>query len=179
MEEVIRGGAGTIRFTPKGFEIYDDNPALRAGMPARLNGRRSEPSETVAIERPKNETEAPWIDFLDAIRSQNRRTLCPPDLGAAVLTDRCDGPVRLPQRPGADMGPRAQAAGPGGRLVGQPVERRSHGRGLPNQVAGWQAGDAGGHLAAARLHETRRAVERRQGPGRRGKHVLFSSEPEA
>jgi hypothetical protein len=52
---VIRGWLGTIRFSPKGFEIFDDNPRKdresgSARRPANRTGRM------VAIEKPRNET---------------------------------------------------------------------------------------------------------------------------
>ena len=40
--------------------------------------------ESVAVEAPRNETEALWRNFLDCVARRDAATLCPPDLGAAA-----------------------------------------------------------------------------------------------
>lgn len=145
-EEVIRGRLGTIRFVPKGFEVYDDNPAGGAGIPPRLGDRPIAPAQMVAVEKPRNDTEALWTNFLDCVRSHNRQTFCPPELAAAALTTVAMGTQSY--RTGQVLfWDREQR-----RVVGADDswatrwERRSHGRGTPNQVVGWQGGEAGSTL---------------------------------
>ena len=38
------------------------------------------PEEFIAVEPPRNETEALWENFLECVRSRNQSTFCPPDL---------------------------------------------------------------------------------------------------
>ena len=85
VEEVIRGRQGALRFTPRGIELFEDNPTRGSAMPPRLGDRPIVPAEVIAVERPKNETEALWSNFLDCIRAGQRQTASPPDLGAAAL----------------------------------------------------------------------------------------------
>jgi predicted dehydrogenase len=148
IEEVVRGRLGAIRFTPKGLEIYDDNPARGSGLPARLGDRPIAPAEVVAIERPRNETEALWVNFLDAVRARNRQTLSPPELGAAALTTVAMG--MLSYRDGQTLfwDRDKHAIVPADGSWATRWEKRSHGRGAPNQVAGWQAGDKGSSVDA-------------------------------
>lgn len=84
-EELIRGSRGTIRFVRGGFQLIADDPAGNSGLPPRLE-RPIEPREAVAVDSPKNETEALWLDFLDCVRRRDRQTLSPPDLGAAAAS---------------------------------------------------------------------------------------------
>ncbi len=82
-EEVIRGSHGTLKFVKGGYQIVADSPHGNAGLPARLE--TSLPArESVAVESPRNETEALWLNFLDCVGRRDTATLCPPDLGAAA-----------------------------------------------------------------------------------------------
>ncbi len=146
IEEVIRGRLGALKFTPKGFEIYDDNPARGSGMPARLGDRPIAPAEFVAVDRPRNETEALWTNFLDAVRSQNRQTLSPPDLGAAALATVAMGMLSYRNGQVLFWDREKQHIVPADGSWAARWEKRSHGRGTPNQVSGWQAGAAGGTI---------------------------------
>jgi predicted dehydrogenase len=145
-EELIRGRLGTMRFTPKGFEVYEDNPAGGVGLPPRLGDRPVTPAEAVLVPKPRNDTEALWADFLECVRTGNRKTLCPPELAAAALATVAMGAQSY--RTGQVLfWDREQR-----RVVGADAtwparwEKRSQGRGRPNQVAGWQGGDAGSTL---------------------------------
>ncbi len=86
MEEVIRGRTGAIKFVKGGVQVIADGDG--SGLPPRLE-REFPRAETVAVEPPKNETEAVWRNFLDCVRRRDRATLSGPELGTAtaVLTD--------------------------------------------------------------------------------------------
>jgi predicted dehydrogenase len=115
MEEIIRGRLGALKFVKGGFQIYRDNPNRGAVFANGLE-RSPEPTEFIAAESPRNETEALWDNFLECVRSRRQSTFCPPDLGAAVVATTS--------------------------LAEQyfPIESS---RGKPNQVFGWTGGDAG------------------------------------
>lgn len=83
-EETIRGRLGTIKFVKGGFQVFRDDPGRGATFPARQE-KALEPTETVSIEPPKNETESMWVNFLECIRSRKHATFCPPDLAAAAV----------------------------------------------------------------------------------------------
>lgn len=88
VEEVIRGRQGSIKFVKGGLHVIKDDPHGGAGLPPRLE-REVPPAEVVRVDVPKNETEAVWENFLNAVRTRDRNVLCGPDLGTAavVLTD--------------------------------------------------------------------------------------------
>ncbi len=148
LEEVIRGRLGAIRFTPKGFAIYDDNPAKGSGLPARLGDRPIAPAEIVAIDKPRNDTEAMWLNFLDCIRSQSRKSLCPPELGSAALTTVAMGLLSYRNGQVVCWDREQRRIVPGDSSWASRWEKRSHGRGTPNQIAGWQGGETSGSLDA-------------------------------
>ncbi len=89
VEEVIRGRNGAIKFVKVGLQIIRDEPNGGAGLPPRLE-REVPPAEVVRVDVPKNETEAVWENFLNAVRTRDRAgVLCGLELGtpAVVLTD--------------------------------------------------------------------------------------------
>lgn len=67
-DEVIRGPGGAVKFVKGGFQVIADGPG-----------------ELVAVEPPRNETEALWRNFLDCVRRRDRATQSPPELGAAAV----------------------------------------------------------------------------------------------
>ena len=85
VEEVIRGRLGAVKFVKGGIQLVRDDPTRAGGLPGRLE-KAVEPTETVAVAPPANETHALWEHFLGCVRDRNRATLCPPELGAAAVT---------------------------------------------------------------------------------------------
>lgn len=67
-EDMIRGPGGAIRFVSGGVEVHD-----KQGI------------ERIAVEAPKNETEALWTNFLDCIRRRDPDTVSLAGLGAAAV----------------------------------------------------------------------------------------------
>jgi len=147
-EEVIRGRLGAIRFSNKGLDIFDDDPARGSGMPARLGDRPLPPTEIITVEKPRNETETLWLDFLDCVRTGNPKTLCPPELGAAGLTTVAMGLLSYRHGQALFWDREHRRVIPAGGSWAAHWERRSQGRGTPNQVSGWQAGAAGSTMAS-------------------------------
>jgi hypothetical protein len=85
VEEVIRGRFGAIKFVKGALHLMRDDPTRASSLPQRLE-KNVEPTETVTITPPANETHALWEHFLGCVRDRNRSTLCPPELGAAAVT---------------------------------------------------------------------------------------------
>ncbi len=145
MEEVIRGRLGAIKFVKGGFQVFRDDPSRGATFPARME-HAPIPTEFVAVEPPKNETETLWENFLDCVRTRRQATFCPPDLGAvAVATTAmaarsyCTGQALF-----WDSERRSVVAADS--TWATRWEQRSKAKGKPNQIFGWSAGDAGSTL---------------------------------
>jgi predicted dehydrogenase len=145
-EEVIRGRLGAIRFIPKGFEVFEDSPIKSAGLPARLGDRTLNPSAIVVVEKPRNETEALWNNFLDCIRSRNRNTLSTSELGAAALTTVAMGMHSYRKGQILFWDREQRRISPADSSWASRWEKRSQGRGKPNEIIDWQGGDAGSIL---------------------------------
>ena len=142
LEEVIRGRLGAIKFVRGGFHVFRDDPGRGATFPPRLE-RPVEPSEVVPCDPPRNETEALWENFLDAVWARRQATFSPPDLGAAAVAVAAMGvqSYRTGRALFWDHERRAVAnADPG---WAERWETRSRARGKPGRVFGWSAGDTG------------------------------------
>ena len=85
VEEVIRGRLGAIKFVKGALQLMRDDPTRAGGLPGRLE-KAVEPTETLTISPPDNETHALWEHFFGCVRDRNRSTLCPPEMGAAAVT---------------------------------------------------------------------------------------------
>jgi predicted dehydrogenase len=79
-EEVIRGRAGTLKFIKGGVQFF----ANESSLPARLE-KSAAPQEVLVGNAPTNETQALWLDFLNKVRTRDRQTLCPPELGFSAV----------------------------------------------------------------------------------------------
>ncbi|MCE9533924.1 MAG: Gfo/Idh/MocA family oxidoreductase, partial [Planctomycetes bacterium] len=145
-EEIIRGRLGAIRFTPRGYDVFDDNPTRGSGMPARIGDRPLAPTESIVVEKPRNETGTLWTNFLDCIRSGQRRTLCPPDLASAALITVAMGLLSYRNGQALFWDREHRRVVPADGSWANRWENRSHGRGTPNQIAGWQGGETGSNL---------------------------------
>jgi predicted dehydrogenase len=144
-EEVIRGRLGAIRFVKGGFQVFRDDPARGATFPTRLE-QPTEPTEFVVAEPPRNDTEALWENFLDAVRARRQSTFSPPDLGAAAVAvaSMAVQSYRTGQALFWDKERRAVATADA--TWAERWEKRSKSRGKPGQVFGWSGGDAGNTL---------------------------------
>lgn len=144
IEEVIRGRLGTIKFVKGGFEVIADDPKGGAGMPSRLEGRVS--GEMVACEAPKGpdgDTKALWENFLECVRSRNRETQCPPELGAAAFTTVALGVKSYREGQVQFWDKEQRRSLPANGSWAAQWEQRSKSGGKPNNIMGWEAGDTG------------------------------------
>src|SRR5262249_5064131 len=76
LEEVIRGRLGALKFVRGGFQVFRDDPTRGASFPPRLE-LLPEPDEFVAVESPRNDTEALWENFLESARARRQSTFIP------------------------------------------------------------------------------------------------------
>jgi predicted dehydrogenase len=145
VEEVIRGRLGAMKFVKGGFQVFRDDPTRGATFPPRLEQPLT-PAETVAVEPPKNETEALWANFLDCVPARRQSTFCPPDLGAAAVavSAMAARSYRTGQALFWDRERREVVAADSTWATNW--ESRSKSRGKPGQVFGWSAGDTGSTL---------------------------------
>ncbi|HEY3789533.1 MAG TPA: Gfo/Idh/MocA family oxidoreductase [Urbifossiella sp.] len=120
MEEVIRGRLGAIKFVKGGFQVFRDDPSRGAFFAPRME-KLPEANEFIAVESPRNETEALWENFLECVRSRRTSTFSPPDLSAAAVAITS--------------------------LAERSFEVNAS-RGKPNQILGWSGGDSGSVLQA-------------------------------
>ena len=158
IEECIRGKTGTINFLPmtgdrmKGFEVIAQN-ATKPGGPGDFDRGKVEVVDS-GFDAPKVEGDNPngqltyrlWENFLDRVRAQKQDTQSTPDLGAAAFTmvmmavkSYREGKTFFwdkEQRKPVEADASWAAA----------WEARSKKRGKPNQIIGWEAGDAGSTL---------------------------------
>ncbi len=157
--EVIRGRLATIRFNSKingdylqGFEVFAQNIS---GGPSKPGQDLSEPVYTFKNEKYKEAvkgkplgveeqaTYALWENFLECVRSKKRETLSTPELGAAAFTTVNMGVQSY--RKGQVLfwdksGRKTQLAD---ASWAEQWEARSKKRGKPNNIIGWNGGNAG------------------------------------
>jgi len=148
IEEVIRGRLGTIRFTNKkvdgkkvfGYEVLPQSMKSGPGLPKRLE---SQEGKFVPSPLKGNDTEALWDNFLECCRGKKRETLSTPELGAAAFTTVNLGVQSY--RNGQVMFWNKELRKPveGNGSWASMWEKRSKARGKPNQIIGWEGGDAG------------------------------------
>ncbi|MER3415339.1 MAG: gfo/Idh/MocA family oxidoreductase [Gemmataceae bacterium] len=148
IEEVIRGRLGTIKFVQGGFVIIPDDPRKGAGLPPRLE--KSLSGEFVDCHPPKGpnaDTTALWDNFLHCVRSRNRETWSPPELGAAAFTTVAMGVQSYREGKVLFWDKDARKVVPADASWAALWEARSKNRGKPNQILGWEAGDVGSTLS--------------------------------
>jgi predicted dehydrogenase len=155
IQECIRGRMATIVFRDRdtgkknkegkpikefGLEILSQNMRSGPGLPRRLESMQG---KFIPGGLKGNDTEALWTHFLECVRSHNRDTLCPPELGAAAFTT-------------VNMGVQSYRKGKvlfWDKEQRKPIdadsswadkwEMRSKDRGKPNQIIGWEGGEIG------------------------------------
>lgn len=149
IEEVIRGKLGTIRFTKRdkqmGMEVLPQGTAAGPGRP-KVPGE--EKSELVAAMPDRDTTPELWTDFLECVRSRKRETLSTPDLGAAAFTTVAMGVQSYRNGQALFWDRELRKAVPADASWASRWEARSRARAKPNQILGWQGGDAGSAVVA-------------------------------
>ena len=145
VEEVIRGRLGTIRFVKGGYQVFRDDPSRSTSFPSRLE-KPLEPTETVAVESPRNDPEALWEHFLECVRSRRPATFSPPDLAATAVAFAAMAEQSYRTGRAYFWDRERRAITEANATWSERWEKRSRGRGPANQVFGWSAGDAGSTL---------------------------------
>lgn len=156
IEDVIRGHSATIKFASRprpqgqqgqehGFEVLNQNAVNRP--------TRNQPGQAPANTRfvgggiSEGEATAPlWENFLSCVRAQNRETYSTPELGAAAFTTVTMGVQSYRTGQVLFWDKERRRPVPADPTWAQRWERRSHERGKPNQIIGWQGGEAGSTL---------------------------------
>lgn len=149
IEEVIRGHLATIKFVKGGFEVIDDNPVGKPGIPARLE--KSVSGKMVECNPPEGrnaDTEALWLNFLRCVKERDRDTLSTPELGAAAFTTVAMGVESYRKGLTLFWDKEKRQAVPADPSWSARWEERSKLHGKPNQVMGWRAGETGSLLQA-------------------------------
>ncbi len=151
IEEVIRGHLAAIKFLKDGYEIINDPPKGKAGIPARLEETIRGEYTDVHPPKPRkgwphSDTEALWQDFLKCVRDKKRETLSTPELGAAAFTTVALGVESYRKGLALFWDKERRRAVPADESWAKLWEARSKERGKPNQIQGWNAKDTGSLL---------------------------------
>jgi predicted dehydrogenase len=168
IDDCIRGRNATIKFTSRevagqqrrdyGFEVRPQNIQNRptqgasSGGPVRwVGGGQSEDEGTSHL----------WQNFIDCVRSHNIETFSTPELGAAAFSTVAMGVQSY--RTGQALYWNSDQRRPiqADSFWATQWERRSHERGQPHQVRGWQGAEAGSFLVPP-------AYQRLAGPWQNG-----------
>lgn len=154
IEEVIRGKTGTIRFLPsagdlmKGFEVLTQTAGTAKG-PGDAATTQGEfvPSGFVPPAGVENVnmqlTYALWENFLAHVEKGDQGTLSTPELGAAAFSTVNMGTQSYRNDKVYYWDKEARKPVDADGTWSKNWEARSKGRGKPNQIMGWNAGDAG------------------------------------
>jgi predicted dehydrogenase len=154
IQECIRGRLATLNFTNRtrrvdgrdvrefGFEIIPQSMHSGPGVPRRLEGQLSH-TEFVPGGLHGLDTEALWRNFLECVRARRRETLSTPELGAAAFTTVMMGVQSYRQGQALFWDREHRRPVPADASWARRWEQRSHDRGQPNQIIGWDGGDSG------------------------------------
>lgn len=137
--EIIRGHTGTILFGGSPNEGFRVVPQKLEGRPAPPGANRGEGGDVVKPEQPRDDTRALWDHFIQCIRSDNPETLCPARLGYAAIATVNMGvdSYRFGKALYFDRGTGTVSEADGAWAARW--EERSHLRGRPNHIQGWNA----------------------------------------
>ncbi len=154
IDEVIRGKTGTIKFLPaggdlmKGFEVLPQSAGTARGPGDAQTDKGEffpggyEPPEGITQVNMQL-TYSLWENFLKHVAAGDQGTLSTPELGAAAFSTVNMGvqSYRNDKVLYWDKDGRKPVDGDGS--WSRNWEARSEGRGKPNQINGWHAGDTG------------------------------------
>jgi predicted dehydrogenase len=158
IEECIRGRLATIRFinketgkTPEGkpirefgLETLPQSMKSGPGIPKRLENMDG---KFIPGGLKGNDTEALWAHFLECVRSKNRETLCPPELGAAAFTTVNMGVQSYRQGKVLFWDNMRQKVETDLKWASN-FEERSRKHDKPSNIKGWEGGDSGNVVVA-------------------------------
>jgi predicted dehydrogenase len=152
IEECIRGRLATMRFVNRrvtengrnrdelGIEIMPQSMRSGPGVPRRLESMQGRfiPGGLRGLD-----TEALWNNFLECCRSRTHETMSTAELGAAAFTTVNLGVQSYRRGQVLFWNKEHRQASVADSSWATRWELRSHERGTPNQVMGWQGGDSG------------------------------------
>jgi hypothetical protein len=156
IEDCIRGRLATLNFKSRviqqngrnrddwGFEVL---PQTLANRPTQGGGQGNANRRFIGGGMSEGEgTPALWLNFLDCCRTRNIHTWSTPELGAAAFTTVAMGVQSY--RTGQALYWNSDQRRPiqADSFWATQLERRSHERGVPHQVAGWAGGNSGSTL---------------------------------
>jgi predicted dehydrogenase len=155
IEDCIRGRLATIRFASRsrregdrtvhehGYEVVPQNIENRPTQ----GGRGGNNTQFVGGGISEGDATGPlWENFLQCVRSRNRETFSTPELGAAAFTIVNMGVQSYRNGQVLFWDKENRRPVPADASWAQRLERRSHERGRPNQIIGWNGGDRGSTL---------------------------------
>ena len=162
--EVIRGRLATIKFLGggdymKGFEVYGQDIG---GGPAKPKEGFGKPVHTFDNPKKGDATYALYENFLECVRSRNRDTMSTPELGAAAFTTVNMGVLSYRQGRVLFWDKEQRKPKEADASWARNWEQRSHQRGKPSHILGWEGGDKGSTL-------TPPAYQKLEGPWKDGK----------
>jgi hypothetical protein len=155
LDQIIRGRTATVKLTSRqrqeggrpvteyGAEV---TPQTAANRPTR---GPTGPTESRWIEGGIGEGDglrALWENFIECVRARNRETLSTPELGAAAFTTVAMGAQSYRQGQVLFWDRSTRRAVQADSGWSRRWEERSHQRGRPSQIIGWQGGERGSTL---------------------------------
>lgn len=146
--EIIRGHLGTIKFGGSPNDGFTVVPQKIDGRPAPPGANQGEGGDLVKPDQPRDDTRALWNHYVECIRSRNQETLCTADLGYAAIATVNLGVQSYREGKAYYFEPKAGRASQADETWAAGWEKRSHERGKPEQVMGWNAGETGSTLTA-------------------------------
>ncbi len=148
--EMIRGRLATIKFLGggdymKGFEVYGQDIG---GGPAKPKEGFGKPVHSFENPKKGDATYALYENFLECVRSRNRDTMSTPELGAAAFTTVNMGVLSYRQGRALFWDKEQRKTKEADASWARNWEQRSHQRGKPSHIIGWEGGDKGSTLKA-------------------------------
>ena len=148
--EVIRGRLATIKFLGggdymKGFEVYGQDIG---GGPAKPKEGFGKPVHSFENPKKGDATYALYENFLECVRARNRETMSTPELGAAAFTTVNMGVLSYRQGRVLFWDKEQRKTKEADASWARNWEQRSHQRGKPSHILGWEGGDKGSTLKA-------------------------------
>ncbi|HEY1375515.1 MAG TPA: Gfo/Idh/MocA family oxidoreductase [Gemmataceae bacterium] len=144
IEEVIRGKLATIKFTTRDGKMgYEVLPQGASGGPGRPKVAGEEKGNLQAAMPNRDTTPELWENFLECVRSRQRATFSPPELGAAAFTTVSLGVKSYREGKALFWDKEQRKPTEADASWASRWEARSKKHGKPNQIAGWHGDEKG------------------------------------
>ena len=156
IEEAIRGHSATLVFDSKPVNPKDPKSPREFGftiLPQKVQSAPKGPGGQAVTEGTwvpgglkGDDTYALWANFIEHVSKRDQDTFSTPALGAAAFTTVNMGVQSYRQGKALFWDKEARKPVEADASWASMWEKRSKGRGKPNQIAGWTGGDAGSLL---------------------------------